>query len=311
MSHHNARLTPVTRQELVQTVADGWPQAEVARLFRVSRATVNKWVQRYRQEGPAGLLDRTSRPHTQPRQTPGDTVRAICALRQKQSWGPHRLAWALGLARSTVYAVLRRAGLHRLAWLHRTTRQIVRYEHSQPGDLLHLDIKKLGRIPPGGGKRLLPEFAETHSGPKRQLRLGFDFLHVAVDDHSRYAYTEALPDEQGQTAADFLERALAHFASLGITVQRVLTDNGGCYRSRVFGNVARQAAIRLKRTRPYRPQTNGKAEAFNKILQREWAYAQPFGSNEERLALLSHFLTYYNHERSHGGIQGATPASRL
>ena len=159
------------------------------------------------------------------------------------------------------------AGLHRLAWLHRTTREIVRYEHARPGALVHFDIKKLGRIPQGGGKRILPGFAETHSGPKRGPRLGFDFLHVAVDDRSRYAYVEALPDERGATAAAFLVRALAHFEHEGIAVERILTDNGACYVSRLFTDTAAARNIGLKRTRPFRPQTNGKAEAFNKICK--------------------------------------------
>ena len=150
------------------------------------------------------------------------------------AWRPHRIGWWLGIARSTVYAVLRRAGLHRLAWLHRSTREVVRYEHAQPGALVHLDIKKLGRIPQGGGKRILPGFAETHSGPLPGPRLGFDFLHVAVDDHSRYAYVEALADEHGTTAAAFLLRAIAHFERQGITVERILTDNGACYVSRIL-----------------------------------------------------------------------------
>ena len=227
------------------------------------------------------------------------------------AWGPHRIGWRLGIARSTVYAVLRRAGLHRLAWLHRTTREIVRYEHARPGALVHLDIKKLGRIPQGGGKRILPGFAETHSGPQRGPRLGFDFLHVAVDDHSRYAYVEALPDERGPTAAAFLVRALAHFERQGIAVERILTDNGACYVSRIFTDTAAARNIRLKRTRPFRPQTNGKAEAFNKIMQAEWAYQRPYYSNDERLNVLPGFLAYYNHRRPHGGIGGATPASRL
>ena len=198
MTHRNARLTPVTRAELVEQVMDGWPQAEVARLFRVSRATVAKWVRRFREGGPDALLDRSSRPLRSPRQTGQLQEAVICTARRMLAWGPHRIGWRLGIARSTVYAVLRRAGLHRLAWLHRTTREIVRYEHPRPGALVHLDIKKLGRIPQGGGKRILPGFAETHSGPQRGPRLGFDFLHVAVDDHSRYAYVEALADERGR-----------------------------------------------------------------------------------------------------------------
>ena len=311
MTHRNARLTPVTRAELVEQVLSGWPQAEVARVFRVSRATVAKWVRRFREGGPDALLDRSSHPLRSPRQTDQLQEAAICATRRMLAWGPHRIGWRLGIARSTVYAVLRRAGLHRLAWLHRTTREIVRYEHARPGALVHLDIKKLGRIPQGGGKRILPGFAETRSGPQRGPRLGFDFLHVAVDDHSRYAYVEALPDERGPTAAAFLVRALAHFERLGIAAERILTDNGACYVSRLFTDTAAARNIRLKRTRPFRPQTNGKAEAFNKIMQAEWAYQRPYSSNRERLDTLPRFLAYYNHRRPHGGIGGATPASRL
>ncbi len=311
MTHRNARLTPVTRAELVRKVQEGWPQAEVARLFRVSRATVAKWVRRFREGGLAGLRDRSSRPKRSPRLTVPPLVDAIRAARQEQGWGPHRIGWVLHMARSTVYAVLRRLGLHRLAWLHRTTREVVRYEWSRPGDLVHLDVKKLGRIPFGGGKRFAPSFAETHSGPSKGRSLGVDFLHVAVDDHSRYAYVESLPNERGTTAAGFLERAIRHFRRQGVSIDRVLTDNGSCYRSRDFRDVAAAHAVRLKRTRPYRPQTNGKAEAFNKILQAEWAYIRPYSTNLERLDALPDFLAYYNQRRPHGGIGGAVPASRL
>jgi transposase InsO family protein len=311
MTHRNARLTPVTRAELVHEVERGLPQAEVARQFRVSRATVAKWVRRCRREGPSGLTDRTSRPRRSPRLTPHPIAERISELRRKEGWGPHRIGWALGTARSTVYAVLRRAGLHRLAWLHRTTREIVRYEHENPGDLVHLDVKKLGRIPLGGGKRFAPGFTETHSGPHSKRSLGVDYLHVAVDDHSRYAYVEALPDERGATTAGFLARALTHLRQQHICVARILTDNGKNYTSHAFRDVATAHGIRLKRTRPYRPQTNGKAEAFNKILQAEWAYIRPYSTNTERLDSLPAFIAYYNHQRPHGGIGGATPASRL
>lgn len=311
MLHGNARLTVCARLEMVNQVLSGWPQAEVARQFRVSRATVSKWLGRYRSEGRQGLRDRSSRPRSSPRLTPQHLVRAIHSLRRRRSWGPHRIGWHLGIARSTVYAVLRRAGLSRLAWLHRTTRQIVRYEHPSPGDLLHLDVKKLGRVPDGGGKRFAPGFAETGAGPHSKRPLGTDCMHVAVDDHSRFVYVEALPDEKGLTTAGFLERALGFFIANGVKVSRILTDNGGNYRSKAFADVARSNSIRLKRTRPYRPQTNGKAEAFNRILQNEWAYSRPFTSNAERLAELPGYLEYYNHRRPHGGIGGATPASRL
>ena len=311
MTHRNARLTPLTRAELVREVERGWTQAEVARQFRVSRATVAKWVQRCRREGLGGLEDRSSGPRRCPRRTPPSQAERIRQLRQDRSWGPHRIGWNLGIARSTVYAVLRRAGLHRLAWLHRTTREIVRYEWGRPGELVHLDVKKLGRIPFGGGKRMAAGFAETRSGPHSKRPLGVDYLHVAVDDHSRYAYVEALPNERGTTTADFLDRALTHLRHHGIRVERILTDNGKNYTSHVFQDVAAAHAIRLKRTRPYRPQTNGKAEAFNKILQAEWAYSRPYSTNLERLDALPTFLAYYNHQRPHGGIGGATPASRM
>ena len=192
MGHRNARLTPITRLELVQEVADGWSQAEVARQFRVSRPTVQRWVRRYRRHGEAGLEDRSSAPHRHPRRTPPELEQRICAVRRQSEFGPHRIAWVLGLARSTVYAVLRRAGLHRLDRLHRVTRRVVRYEHPVPGDLLHIDIKKLGRIPHGGGHRVLGRSSTTPRG----RGAGLDYLHVAVDDHSRYAYVEALPDER-------------------------------------------------------------------------------------------------------------------
>ncbi len=311
MTHRNARLTPVTRAELVREVQRGWPQAEVARLFRVSRATVAKWVWRFREGGIAALHDRSSRPNGSPRLTPPSLAEAIRRVRREQGWGPHRIGWALGIAPSTVYAVLRRLGLHRLAWLHRTTREIVRYERSRPGELLHLDIKKLGRIPPGGGKRFAPGFAETGAGPHTKRPLGVDFLHVAVDDYSRYAYVESLHNERGDTAAGFLERAIRHFRRRGITIERVLTDNGSCYVSRSFRDMAASHDVTLKRTRPYRPQTNGKAEAFNKILQNEWAYIRPYQGNLERLDALPIFLAYYNQQRPHGGIGGMVPASRL
>ena len=311
MAHRSARLTVRTRLELVRQVGDGWPQTEVARQFRVSRATVAKWVRRYREEGVAGLEDRSSIPRRNPRLTPPGLARVICALRRARNWGPHRISWLLHIPRSTVYAVLKRAGLHRLAWLHRTTRTILRYERHTPGELLHLDVKKLGRIPQGGGKRFASGFEETRSGPHSRKPLGIDYLHVAIDDHSRYAYVEALPDEKGATTAGFLVRALASFKALGVHIKRILTDNGGNYVSLAFRRVAADHSVRLKRTRPYRPQTNGKAEAFIKILQNEWAYARKYLSNHERLGELERFMRYYNHGRPHGGIGGAVPASRL
>ena len=312
MAHRNARLTPLTRLELVREVAAGWPQAEVARRFRVSRHTVAKWLRRFREEGAAGLDDRRSAPRSHPRRTPPELERRICAVRRTQGFGPHRIQWALVVARSTVYAVLKRHGLHRLDRLHRVTREPVRYEHAVAGDLLHLDVKKLGRIPEGGGKRIAPGFAETRSGPRPGRSLGLEYLHVAVDDHSRYAYVAALPDEPAATCAAFLERALAAFCRRGVRVRGVLTDNAKAYTvARRFLEAAAAADVQLSHTRPYRPQTNGKAERFIQILQDEWAYARPYRSNAERLRELPRWLYRYNHRRPHGGVGGAVPASRL
>ena len=269
MAHRNARLTPLTRLELVREVDAGWPQAEVARHFRVSRHTVAKWLGRFRAEGAAGLEDRSSAPRAHPRRTPPELERRICAVRRTQGFGPHRIQWALGVARSTVYAVLRRRGLNRLDRLHRVTREPVRYEHDAPGDLLHLDVKKLGRVPEGGGKRMAPGFAETRSGPHSRRSLGLEYLHVAVDDHSRYAYVSVLPDERSASCAAFLEQALAAFRRRGVRVRRVLTDNAKAYTvARSFHGAAAAADVRLSHTRPYRPQTNGKAERFIQILQK-------------------------------------------
>lgn len=311
MSHGNARLTPYSRLQIIRLHTEGHPAASIAAIMGISRATVHKWLRRYAREGLAGLADRSSRPHRLPQALDPERVAAICELRRARAWGPHRIAYALSMARSTVYAVLRRAGLQRLAWLHRSTREVIRYEWAHPGDLLHLDVKKLGRIPDGGGKRFAPGFAETGAGRHVGRRLGHDFLHVAVDDHSRYAYVEALPDERGDTTAAFLERALDTFQALGVRVVRILTDNGGNYRSRVFAATADAYGVRLKRTRPYRPQTNGKAEAFNKTLQREWAYARLYTSNVERTAALGTFLKEYNGDRPHTALGGRSPLTRI
>ena len=311
MAHRNARLTPGTRLELVQQVRAGWTKAEVARQFRVARATVTKWLRRYEIAGVPGLDDRSSAPRHHPRTTPELVVGRICAVRRETGWGPHRIGWKLGVPHQTVYRVLRRAGLQRRAWLHRVTRQIVRYEHPAPGDLLHLDVKKVGRVPDGGGKRFAPGFAATGIGPRSRRPLGIDYVHVAVDDHSRYAYVEALPDERAGSTAAFLERALAHFSRCGVQVRRVLTDNGKNYTAREVRTLADAYGIALKLTRPYRPQTNGKAERFIQILQAEWAYAHRYHSNSDRLEQLPRWLYRYNHRRPHGGIGGVVPASRL
>lgn len=311
MAHANARLTVHTRLQLVELHRAGYPPAWIAEVIGVSRATVYKWLGRHATEGMAGLEDRSSRPHQLARRTPEAIVAQICELRRSRAWGPHRIAYALRMARSTVYAVLRRQRLHRLSALHRSTREIIRYERAAPGELVHLDVKKLGRIPDGGGKRFDAGFLETGIGRHASRGLGHDFIHVAIDDHTRYAYAEALPDERGETTAGFLARCLTTLKENGILVERILTDNGGNYRSNAFAAVAAAHGVRLKRTRPYRPQTNGKAEAFNKTLQREWAYVRLYETNDARLAALPVFLLEYNEQRPHTALGGLVPRARI
>ncbi len=312
MSHRNAKLTAVGRIGIVSQIEAGYSQAEVARRMCLSRATVNKWWRRYREEGLAGLKDRSSRPKRVAHALGEDVIETICTLRRELGAGPHRLAYELNMARSTVYGVLRRSGLSVLSRMERTTRTVIRYERARPGELVHLDVKKLGRIPDGGGKRFDEGFEETGAGRHRPGKRGFEYVHVAVDDHSRYAYAEVLPDEKGSTTAGFLARTVLAFAEVGITIERVLTDNALNYRrSRAFLQVAATNGIGLRRTRPYRPQTNGKAEAFNKTIQREWAYRRLFLSNAERLDALAPFLSEYNHQRPHTSLGCRPPASRL
>lgn len=313
MTHANAKLNEYGRLLLVSRLEEGWSQAEVAEAQGVSRSTVAKWWKRYREEGIAGLRDRSSKAKRLPHALGESVVEAICTLRRELGAGPHRIAYELKLAASTVYGVLRRAGLSVLARLDRTTRSVIRYEREYPGALIHLDVKRLGRIPEGGGRRFDPGFAETggagrkRPGPKR----GHDFIHVAVDDHSRFVYAESLPDEKAGTTAGFLERTIFALAQRGVAVERVLTDNAKCYSSGLFLDVAGHYGVQLRKTRPFRPQTNGKAEAFIKTLQREWAYRRPYTSNQERTQALDTFLVDYNFARPHTAIGNQPPASRL
>jgi transposase InsO family protein len=310
LTHANAKLTFAGRLLIIERLQRGWTQAHVAESLGVSRATVAKWHKRHRLEGIEGLKDRSCRAHRLPHALGENVVEAICRLRRELGVGPHRIAWELGLPRSTVYAVLKRCGLNRLAHLDRSSRCVIRYERERPGELIHLDIKKLGRIPDGGGKRMAPGWRETKAARKGP-GVGSDYLHIAIDDHSRFAYVEALADEKSATAAGFLMRAVLAFAELGITVERVLTDNGGCYRSHLFREAAEAMSVERRRTRPFRPQTNGKAEAFNKTLQNEWAYRRLYRSNAERLMELSSFMEDYNYARPHTSIGNLPPASRL
>jgi transposase InsO family protein len=304
MSHANACLTPRGRQVLVTRIADGWPVSRAARAAGISRQTGSKWWNRYRREGSPGLLDRRSVVRRQARAHPPELGARLCRLRRELRVGPHRLAWQTGLSRSTVYALLRRHGLGRLDRLEPRP-PVIRYERAAPGELLHLDTKSLGRIGPGGGHRVHGR-GERH----RHRRIGWNRVHVAVDDHSRIAYVEELTDESPATTAAFLERALTFYAGHGITVQRVLSDNGGCYRSRLFAATAERLGVALRKTRPYRPQTNGKAERFIRTLLSEWAYAAAFHDTAQRVASLPAFVDFYNRSRPHWSLNGRPPMSR-
>ena len=304
MPHANACLTPRGRLVLVGRITDGWPMSRAARAAGISRQTGSKWWNRYRREGAAGLADRRSVVRRQARAHPVELGERLCRLRRELRVGPHRLAWQTGLPRSTVYALLRRHGLGRLDRLEPRP-PVIRYERAAPGELLHLDTKALGRIGAGGGHRVHGR-DELH----RHRGIGWNRVHVAIDDHSRIAYSEELADESPVTTAAFLERAVAFYAGHGITVQRVLSDNGGCYRSRLFAAAAERLGVGLRKTRPYRPQTNGKAERFIRTLLAEWAYASVFHDSAARAASLPGFLDFYNRSRPHWSLNGQPPMSR-
>lgn len=312
MTHPNAPLTPEGRRRLaVLVVEDGWTLQRAAERFCCSPATASRWSRRYRAGEP--MTDRSSRPHHSPARLSRRTERRIVALRVTRLWGPHRIGYHLGLARSTVGRVLARYRMPLLMHLDRATgRRVrrprpVRYEMTRPGALVHVDIKKLGRIPDGGGHRVLGRQAGKRNSDRR--RRGYAFLHHALDDHSRLAYSEILHDEGRDTAAAFWIRARAFFAGAGVTVAAVLTDNGACYRSIAFREALGSAKHRW--TRPYRPQTNGKVERFNRTLLAEWAYARVYTSDEARAATYGTWLHHYNHHRPHTGIGGAVPADRI
>jgi transposase InsO family protein len=309
MPHRNAPLTETGRLRLARCVVeDGWPLRRAAERFQVSPTTAQRWAGRYRACGEAGMTDRSSRPRTSPGRTPTRTERRIIKVRVSRRWGPARIAGLLGLNPATVHRVLVRYRLNRLSWTDRATGRVIRrYEHDKPGDLIHVDIKKLGNIPDGGGHKTLgrPAGRKTRSGA------GYSYIHTAVDDHSRLAYSEILTDEKKQTAAGFWTRAQAFFTSCGITVSRVLTDNGACYKSHPWRDTLTAAGIVHKRTRPYRPQTNGKVERLNRTLLEEWAYARPYRSETERRQAFPDWLHTYNHHRGHTALKGLPPASRV
>jgi len=305
VSHASARLNLFGRELLIERVLEGgWTAAVAAEAAGVSRATVYKWLGRFRSEGLAGLGDRSSCPSHSPRRLSASVERRIVRLRQQRKLGPHRLGALLGVPRSTCYAVLRRHGVQRLDWMDRPTGEVIRrYERARPGELIHVDVKKLGRIPPGGGWRVLG----LGVAPQDRRVRGYDHLEVFVDDASRYAVVVPVADERAESASRALELAVSRFAEVGIRIERMLTDNGATYRSHIYRDTLARFEIRHKRTRPYRPQTNGKAERFIQTLINEWAYARPYRSNDDRMHALRRFVDFYNHGRPHTAIGGLVP----
>ena len=322
MSHANAALTPRARLRLARLIVDGhWTYSQAAKQFMVSPPTAKKWADRYRLEGEAGMRDRRSRPWRSPNRTPLDVVKRIVRLRLRSRLGPIQIAGRLGVPASTVHAVLVRCRINRLSRIDRVTGEpIRRYEHDRPGSLIHADVTKFGNIPDGGGWR----FVGRQQGYRNQVatpglpkgtdykpRTGTAYLHTVIDDHSRLAYVEICGDERAITAVGVLEHAVAWFADHGVRVERILTDNGSAYRSTLWREACAKLAVAHKRTRPYRPQTNGKIERFHRTLADEWAYARHYQSEHGRRAALPDWLHFYNQHRAHSAIGGEPPISRL
>jgi transposase InsO family protein len=301
-----------------------WPVARAAERYDVSWKTAAKWAERYRDEGAAGMVDRSSAPHHQAGRTPTRVVRRIVSLRLRHRLGPVAIGDLLGMQASTVHAVLVRCRLNRLTHIDRVTGEpIRRYEHERPGDLLHVDVKKLGKVPDGGGWRYVGREQGLRNRSATSLRtgapkskyhqplIGTCYLHTVIDDHSRVAYVEAHDDETAATATAVLRNAVAWFADRGVTVQRVLSDNGSAYKSHLWRDTCDDLAITVKKTRPYRPQTNGKIERFHRTLAEGWAFKKFYSSDSARLAALPAWVHEYNHHRPHTAIGKAPPITRL
>jgi len=313
VTHANAPLAPEGRLRLARLIVDeNWKIRRAAERAQVSPATAAKWAARYRAGLP--MTDASSRPHRSPRRTPTRLERRIIKLRVTRRWGPHRIGYHLGVPRSTVGRVLARYRMPLLTHVDQATGLVlrrprpVRYERARPGELVHMDIKKLGRIPDGGGHRML---GRAEGKRNRRRGVGYAFLHHVVDDHSRYTYSEILTDEKKATVLAFWARARTAFATAGIQIESVMTDHGPAYRSRDFATHLAAADIAHLWTRPYRPQTNGKVERFNRTLVTEWAYATIYLSDEARAATYAQWLHFYNHHRPHTGIGGQVPADRV
>lgn len=323
MSHANAALTPRARLRLARLIVeDGWSPQVAAKMFMVSPVTARKWAARLRLEGPAGMTDRSSRPRSMPTKTPLPVVKRIVKRRWRGRLGPAQIAGELGLPTSTIHAVLVRCRINRLSHIDRVTGEpIRRYEHDHPGSLIHVDVTKFGNIPDGGGWRFVGRVQGERNreatatrlqsrNHRYEPRLGTAFVHTVIDDHSRVAYAEICSDEKAQTAIGVLRRAVSWFAARGVPVERVLSDNGSAYKSHAWRDACAELGITAKKTRPYRPQTNGKIERFHRTLADGWAYARFYGSEAERRMALPGWLHFYNHHRHHSTI-GAPPISRI
>lgn len=301
--HENARLTPSGRERIVRQIASGQTPEAVGQAAGVCPRTVRKWVERYRREGLAGLKDRSSRPHRLYRPTPQAIVEQVERLRRQRHTGK-QIAAELHISPATVSRILKRLGLNRISALEPAP-PVRRYEREKPGELIHIDIKKLGRFARAGHR------ATGQRQGCRNEGAGWEFVHVAIDDHSRLAFARIMANEKKRSATAFLKAALAYYESLGIKVERVMTDNGACYKSFAFRRACKRLGLRHIRTRPYTPKTNGKAERFIQTSLREWAYAQAYRHSQERKAQLPHWLHRYNWHRPHAGIDDKTPLSRL
>lgn len=303
--HKNARLTPAGREIMVRRVIEGGqtPKA-LSAAVGVCPRTVRKWVKRFRAEGLAGLQDRSSRPHRVRRPTPPETIARIEKLR-RQRWTGVQIARETGVSKATVSRILRRLGLNRVRALE-PVEPIRRYQREHPGELIHIDIKKLGRF-----DRIGHRITGDRTGQSNSRGIGWEFVHVCIDDASRIAFAQVMPDETKQSAIAFLKAALAYYQSLGITVARLMTDNGGCYKAFAFRDACRDLGLKHIRTRPYTPKTNGKAERFIQTALREWAYAQAYTHSDHRAAELPGWLHRYNWHRPHGSLDAQTPISRL
>jgi len=303
--HKNARLTPLRREEMALSVIEGGlSQAHAALKFAVTAKIVKRWVERYQAEGRAGMADRSSRPRCSPRATAKAVADRIVALRRQRFTARH-IASVVAVSPATVSRVLARAGLSRLKDLE-PAEPVRRYERDEPGDMIHIDIKKLGRF-----DRVDHRITGNRTGQSLSRGIGWEFVHVCIDDASRVAFSRILPDERKESAVAFLQAAIAYYASLGVTVSRVMTDNGSCYRSKAFAKACRDLGLKHIRTRPYTPRTNGKAERFIQTALREWAYAVAYPNSQRRAAELPVWLHRYNWHRPHGGLESRTPISRI